>query len=58
MDFFSQALLASKMSKKQNGKNFSKMKKQFWKQVRLIRQNQTLNKDEEEKLQLHMKKMK
>ena len=58
MDFFSQALLASKMSKKQNGKNFSKMKKQFWKQVRLIRQNQTLNKDEEEKLQFHMKKMK
>lgn len=58
MDFFSQAVLASKLSKKQNGKNFSKIKKQFWKLVRLIRENQTLNQEEEEKLQFHMKKMK
>ena len=58
MDFFSQAILASKLSKKQNGRNFHKMKKEFWKLVRLIRENQTLAQDEEDKLQIHIKKMK
>ena len=58
MDFLSQAVLVSKKSKKRNGENFPKLKKEFWKIVRLIREQQTLDPDEENKLQFHMKKMK
>ena len=59
IDIFNEAILASKSSRKQNCQNFAKIKKQFWKLVRLIRKDER-NLTEEQKAQLlfHMNKMK
>ena len=53
-----QAISASKSSKKNEKKNFSKIKRQFWKLIRQIREEVTLTPEEKEKLAFHMKKMK
>ena len=53
-----QAISASKNSRKNGKKNFPKIKRQFWKLIRQIREEVTLTSEEKEKLAFHMKKMK
>ena len=53
-----QAISASKNSRKNDKKNFAKIKRQFWKLIRQIREEVTLTPEEKEKLAFHMHKMK
>ena len=53
-----QAISASKNSRKHDKKNFAKIKRQFWKLIRQIREEVTLTHEEKEKLAFHMNKMK
>ena len=53
-----QAISASKNSRKNDKKNFAKIKRQFWKLIRQIREEVTLTHEEKEKLAFHMHKMK
>ena len=53
-----QAISASKNSRKNNKKNLIKIKRQFWQLIRQIREEVTLTPAEKEKLDFHMKKMK
>ena len=53
-----QAISASKNSRKNNKKNLTKIKRQFWQLIRQIREEVTLTPSEKEKLAFHMKKMK
>ena len=53
-----QAISASRNSRKNDKKNFAKIKRQFWKLIRQIREEVTLTSEEREKLDFHMHKMK
>ena len=53
-----QAISASKNSRKNDKKNLTKIKRQFWQLIRQIREEVTLTPAEKEKLAFHMKKMK
>ena len=53
-----QAISASKNSRKNGKKNFPKIKRQFWKLIRQIREEVTLTLEEKEKLAFHINKMK
>ena len=53
-----EAISASKNSRKNDKKNFAKIKRQFWQLIRKIREEVTLTTEEQEKLSFHMHKMK
>ena len=52
-----EAISASKNSRKNDKKNYAKIKRQFWQLIRKIREEVTLTTEEKEKLSFHMTKM-
>ena len=52
-----EAISASKNSRKNDKKNFVKIKRQFWQLIRKIREDVSLTTEEKEKLSFHMTKM-